>query len=113
MYKKIIDDIRNTVVKPKLNVYYKLSFLIQNDNIPEFNAHSLKNKYLPEIGLDSLQIHSKKENIKKEIGLIIEQMDLVYMLVKKLDMKENGKMIIMRVKEFIITTMVLDMKVIL
>ena len=43
--------------------------------------------------MEKVNLFSKKENIKKEIGLIIEQMDLVYMLVKKLDMKENGKMI--------------------
>ena len=73
IYKKIIDDIRNTVVKPKLNVYYK----IKEEKIREYRRASktLENK---ELKRENSRFHKRLRSQKSYLRL--REMDQEYKL---------------------------------
>ena len=73
IYKKIINDIRNTVVKPKLNLYYK----IKEEKIKEYRRASktLENK---ELKRENSRYHKRLRSTKSLLKL--REMDQEYKL---------------------------------
>jgi hypothetical protein len=73
IYKKIIDDIRNTVVKPKLNNYYKL----KEEKIREYRRASktLENR---ELKRENSRFHKRLRSQKSLLRL--REMDQEYKL---------------------------------
>ena len=73
IYKKIIDDIRNTVVKPKLNVYYKL----KEEKIKEYRRAS-KTLEKKELKRENSRFHKRLRSQKSLLKL--REMDQEYKL---------------------------------
>ena len=88
IYKKIIDDIRNTVVKPKLNNYYKL----KEEKIREYRRASktLENR---ELKRENSRFHKRLRSQKSLLRL--REMDQEYKLnhQKLFKIKRNGSRI--------------------
>ena len=84
IYKKIIDDIRNTVVKPKLNVYYKL----KEEKFREYRRASktLENK---ELKRENSRFHKRLRSQKSYLRL--REMDQEYKLNHRKLLERSSK----------------------